>query len=68
MICNLHQYHQQNIYEIIKHHYSDWEQPSEPGIIREKLMVLLGEGQYVAPLMELSEYHARFDGKTFLYM
>ena len=66
-VRNLYRYHRQKIYEIIMHHYSDWERPSEPDIVRDELMELLGDAQFVAPVMELTDYHSRFNAKTFLY-
>ena len=66
-VRNMYQYHRQKIYEIIMHHYSDWEKPTDPKVVRDELMELLGDAQYVAPVMELTDYHARYNAKTFLY-
>lgn len=66
-VRNVYQYHRQKIYEILLHHYTDWERPSDPSIIRDNLMELLGDGQYVAPMIELSKYHAEYPAATYFY-
>ena len=66
-VRNVYQYHRQKIYEILMHHYNDWERPSDPSVIRDNLMELLGDGQYAAPMMELTRYHGNYDASTFLY-
>ncbi len=66
-VRNVYQYHRQKIYEIFMHHYTDWERPSDPTIIRDNLMELLGDGQFVAPLLELTHYHAAYDAPTYMY-
>ena len=37
LVRNVYQYHRQKIYEVLMHHYSDWERPSDPTIIRSVL-------------------------------
>ena len=66
-VRNVYQYHRQKIYEILMHHYTDWERPSDPSIIRDNLMELLGDGQYAAPMMELTHYHGDYSADTYMY-
>ena len=37
LVRNVYQYHRQKIYEVLMHHYSDWERPPDPTIIRSVL-------------------------------
>lgn len=66
-VRNIYQYHRQKIYEILMHHYSDWEKPKDATIIRDNLMELLGDAQYIAPMVELTTQHASLDANTFFY-
>ncbi len=51
-VRNVYQYHRQKIYEVLMHHYSDWERPSDPTIIRcvpsPNLSFFLSEYDYTA--------------------
>jgi neuroligin len=66
-VRNVYKYHRQKIFEILMHHYTDWERPRNPEIIRDNLMELLGDAQMIAPLVQLTHYHASHPGSTFLY-
>lgn len=67
-VRNLYQWHRQKIYEILLHHYTDWENPKDPATIRDNLMDLIGDGQYIAPLVDLSHIHATLStASTYAY-
>ena len=53
--------------QILLHHYTDWERPHDPAVIRDNLMEMLGDGQYASPMMELTHYHADHAANTYLY-
>ncbi|ELT99093.1 hypothetical protein CAPTEDRAFT_228965 [Capitella teleta] len=66
-VRNIYQWHRQKIYEILLHHYTDWENPGDPSIIRDNLMEFIGDGQFIAPLVDLSRIHASTPASTFAY-
>ena len=65
-VRNIYKYHRQKIFDILQHHYTDWETPADPALMRDGIMDMIGDGQYVSPMVKLSNYHAR-QGKTFVY-
>ena len=67
LVRNCYQYHRQKIYEVLMHQYSDWERPRDPDVIRDQLMELLGDFQFVAPVMELTHLHADRSAPTYMY-
>jgi len=58
-IQNTFSYHQQKIYDILLHNYNGWDRPRARDAERDDVMELLGDGQTVAPSIELAQYHAR---------
>lgn len=58
---NVFDYHRQSILDILTHQYSDWERPqrNDPASNLETLVDLLGDGQLIAPIVELAQYHAK---------
>ena len=66
-IRNTYEYHRQKIFDILLHHYSDHDRPSDPEIIRDTLMDLIGDGQIVAPTVHLAKYHSVKKANTYFY-
>lgn len=80
-VQNVFDYHRQSIFDVLLHQYSDWERPastaggglggggrSDPTAARDALTELLGDGQTVAPMVELAQFHARIGGAvTYFY-
>jgi len=61
-------YHQQKIYDILLHNYNGWDRPRARDAERDDITQLLGDGQIVAPSIELAQYHARCGmAPTYLY-
>lgn len=62
-------YHRQYIYDVLAHQYTDWDRPGDATALRDGLMELIGDGQYVAPSVELVLAHARLPhaAPTYLY-
>lgn len=58
---NVFDYHRQSILDILSHQYSDWEKPQrgDPTANLDSLVDLIGDGQIAAPLVDLTQYHAR---------
>ncbi|XP_048246692.1 neuroligin-4, X-linked-like isoform X2 [Haliotis cracherodii] len=65
-VQNVFRYHRQKIFEILDHHYTDWNRISDKLSKRNNIMDLLSDGQYVAPLMETAQKHAE-TADTYLY-
>ena len=65
-VQNVFRYHRQKIYEILDHHYTDWSHDSDPIINRNNVLELISDGQYVAPLVEMADFHAE-TADTYLY-
>lgn len=65
-VHNVFRYHRQKIYEILDHHYTDWNRAVDTKSRRDSIMDLLSDGQYVAPLLKVGQYHTNF-GNTYLY-
>ncbi|CAH1781719.1 unnamed protein product [Owenia fusiformis] len=64
-IRNIYKYHKQKIYDILSHHYTDYERHRDPKAIRDSVMDMLSDGQYVTPMMEVAEYHSRWNNTYF---
>ncbi|XP_059162387.1 neuroligin-4, X-linked-like [Physella acuta] len=65
-VQNVFRYHRQKIFEILDHHYTDWSRPPDPRVNRASILELLSDGQYVAPLIQMANYHAE-KADTYLY-
>lgn len=65
-VQNVFRYHRQKIYEILDHHYTDWTHTSDQISNRDNILELLSDGQYVAPLMEMTNQHEQ-TADTYLY-
>lgn len=65
-VHNVFRYHRQKIFEILDHQYSEWDKPQDEKSRMENVMQLISDGQYVAPLVEMGQYHSRFND-TFFY-
>ncbi|XP_050389898.1 neuroligin-4, X-linked isoform X2 [Patella vulgata] len=65
-VQNVFKYHRQKIYEILDHHYTDWNRMSDKLSKRNNILELLSDGQYVAPLIKAAQYHAE-TAETYLY-
>ncbi|GFS19776.1 neuroligin 4 [Elysia marginata] len=65
-VQNVFRYHRQKIYEILDHHYTDWSHESDPISNRNNVLELISDGQYVAPLVEMADFHAE-TADTYLY-
>ncbi|ESP00884.1 hypothetical protein LOTGIDRAFT_91354, partial [Lottia gigantea] len=65
-VQNVFKYHRQKIYEILDHHYTDWNRMSDKLSKRNNILELLSDGQYVAPLIKAAQYHAE-TADTYLY-
>lgn len=63
-VQNVYRYHQQKIYDILAHNYRDWDRTVDPGTSRDELVELIGDGQHVAPTVELAREHAVCAGAT----
>jgi neuroligin len=63
-IRNVYDYHRQKLYDVFAYDYTDWDRPilpltSEPSSsLLETAIEFLGDGQYVAPTVELARAHA----------
>lgn len=57
-VQNVYRYHQQKIYDILAHNYRDWDRPVDPETSRDELVELVGDGQHVAPTIQLAKDHA----------
>lgn len=67
-IRNVYSYHRQRLYDVIWHHYSEYEQTENPSVLRDEMMELLGDAQYVAPVIDMSNAHAQAQqGATYFY-
>lgn len=65
-VQNVFRYHRQKIFEILDHHYTDWTGTSDYISNRDNVLELLSDGQYVAPLFEMANYHADL-ADTYVY-
>lgn len=65
-VHNTFKYHRQKIYEILDHHYTEWDRSINNLTRRNAVMELLTDGQYVAPLVKVGNYHEGNAG-TFFY-
>jgi len=66
-VQNVYTYHRQYIYDVLAHQYGEWDRPTDATALRDCAMELLGDGQYVAPVIELAQLHARLGATTYLY-
>ena len=66
-VRNIYKYHRQKVYEILHHHYSNWDRPSSPTLRRDSAMELLGDGQITAPMLELTKYYRDKNAHMYLY-
>lgn len=67
-VQNVFHYHRQYIYDVLVHQYTDWDRPGDAAGLRDSVMELIGDGQYVASSMELTLLHARLHAApTYLY-
>jgi len=63
-IRNVFDYHRQKLYDVFAYDYTDWDRPTPPMTPSPSLALLdtaiefLGDGQYVAPSIELARAHA----------
>ena len=48
-------------------YFSNWEKPKDATAIRDSLMEMLGDGQYIAPLLKLTNTHAATPADTYFY-
>ena len=67
-VQNNFKYHRQKIYEILEHHYSDWDRPHSDQTRRDNVMAMISDGQYSAPLVQIAMEHARHAAATYFYM
>ena len=65
-VQNVFRYHRQKIFEILDHHYTDWNRISDKISKRNNILELLSDGQYVGPLVKTAQYHAE-TAPTYLY-
>jgi|SRR6218665_716915 len=66
-VHNTFAYNRQYIYDVLLHQYQDWHALEDPPAIRDLLMELIGDGQQVAPLVDLARRHAVNTSRTYLY-
>lgn len=57
-VQNVYEYHQQKIHDILTHNYRDWDRIVDNAASRDELIELIGDGQHVAPTVELTKEHA----------
>ena len=66
-VQNVFDFNRQYIYDVIRHQYQDWQAEKEPKSIRDLVMDMLGDGQQVAPLIDLARRHVTNTSRTYLY-
>ena len=66
-VQNVYYYHRQYIYDVLCHQYTDWDRPGEPTVLRDNMMELLGDAQYVSGVLELAQAHTRLGASTYVY-
>lgn len=69
-VRNVYQYHNNEIFAVLRNEYTDWELTSRnnDAILRHNLYESLSDGLIVAPLMEVLRYHTGLkNGRTYLY-
>lgn len=67
-VQNVYSYHRQYIYDILVHQYTAWDRSSDATVLRDSMMELIGDGQQVAPVIEMAQLHARVpNAPTYVY-
>jgi len=60
-VRNVFEFHRQKIYDVATYDYTDWNRPPDAQrgpAVRDMAIQFLGDGQYVAPVVELARAHA----------
>jgi len=64
-VRNAFRFHRQKLYDVVTYDYTDWSRPPAPSgsrrataAVRDTAVRFLGDGQYVAPAVELARAHA----------
>ena len=60
-VRNVFEFHRQKIYDVMRYDYTDWNRPPDSrrgSGVRDMAVQFLGDGQYVAPAVELARAHA----------
>jgi len=60
-VRNVFEFHRQKIYDVMAYDYTDWNRPPDSrrgAAVRDTAVQFLGDGQYVAPVVELARAHA----------
>ncbi|XP_074658267.1 neuroligin-4, Y-linked-like [Tubulanus polymorphus] len=65
-VRNCYKFHRQKIFDILSHHYADWDREQDNDTTRNSVMELLGDAEYVAPSIDFARRHARV-GATYYY-
>ena len=65
-VNNIYSYHRQRIFDVIRHHYTAWDRESNNETIRDGVIEMLGDSQYVAPALDLARRHAQI-ADTYFY-
>lgn len=65
-VHNRFQFHRQKVYEILDHHYTEWNKKTNAKNRRDNLLELLSDGQFIAPLLRVGQLHAK-TGNTYFY-
>jgi carboxylesterase type B len=66
LIRNLFEFHKQKIYDIVSHHYMDYEREADNGTLLNNMMDMIGDVLYGAPAIDLARRHSAI-GRTFFY-
>lgn len=66
-VRNVYSYHRQKIYDILWHQYSEYDQTENPSLLRDEAIELVGDGQFVAPVIDLADHHHSKTKGTYLY-
>ncbi|KAK3096020.1 hypothetical protein FSP39_022018 [Pinctada imbricata] len=67
-VQNNFKYHRQKIFEILEHHYSDWDRSQTDETRRDNVMELISDGQYAAPMVHMAQEHAKRSESSYMYM
>lgn len=67
-VHNVYSYHRQYIYDVLSHQYHEWDRAMDDSARRHMLGELLSDSQYVAPAIELAQFHAKVGSPTYLYV
>ncbi|XP_064638758.1 neuroligin-4, X-linked-like isoform X2 [Lineus longissimus] len=66
LVKNIYEFHKQKVYDIISHHYMDYEREPDNETLLNNMMDMLGDVLFAAPAIDLARRHSAI-GRTFFY-